>query len=337
MARVRLTDGPDAGLAWHYGDPLGEQRCLADGSAVVDLSNRQVIALRGADGLDLLNRLGSAKLAGLPVGAAASTYLLTARGRLAHYLGLVRVDLVTVLGWTEPGDGAGLVDRLNRMRFRLDASAELLPDMAVVWQGTAIPTVPQTVPRAIPQTAPQRGGVADCLGGREVFLPRPALAQVLAAGRPAGLWAYAARRIAAGHPRFGVDTDERTIPNELGVPSDEVSLDKGCYPGQEAVSKIYHRGRPRRRLVRLLLDGSEERWPNPGAAIQLGGDTIGRAGSIAYHHQLGPIGLGLIDQDSDDAVTVSVDGVAATVEPIVPRTSRPTRPSATSPGRMMTP
>jgi len=311
MTRVLLTEGADAGLAWHYGDPLGEQRALAAGVGLVDLSNRQVVALRGPAGLDLLERLGSARLGGLPVGGAAATYLLDAHGRLAHRLALVRADQTTILGWTEPGQAQRLVDHLNRVRFRLDVTAESLPDLAVVWQGAA--PADATV---------HRTGRADCLGGYELFVPRASLPGVLAAGRPAGFWAYSARRIAAGSPRFGVDTDDWTIPNELGVPSDDVAVDKGCYPGQETVAKVYNLGRPPRRLVRLLLDGSEERSVNPGAAIELGDQAIGRIGSMAYHYELGPIALGLIDQDIADDATVGVDGLAATIDPVVARQER---------------
>jgi len=307
MTAVMSPEGPDAGLTWHYGDPLGEQRALADGAGVVDLSNREVVALRGPDGLDLLNRMGSARLAELAIGQTAATYLLDAHGRLAHYLALVRLDPTTVLGWTEPGRGAGLVDYLNQRRFRLAVTAELVPALTVVWQGTP------------PADQPYRAGLADCLGGYESFVPRADLAATLAGARPAGSWAYTARRIAAGRPRFGIDTDERTIPNELGVPSDEVALDKGCYPGQEAVAKVYNLGRPPRRLVRLQLDGSEERWLDPGQPIRAGDQVVGRAGSMAYHYELGPIALGLVDQSVEDAATVTVDGLAGVIEPVVPR------------------
>ena len=77
--------------------------------------------------------------------------------------------------------------------------------------------------------------------------------------RPAGVWAYEAHRVAALRPRLGVDTDERTIPHEvgwIGGPGEgAVHLDKGCYRGQETVARVHNLGKPPRMLVLLHLDG----------------------------------------------------------------------------------
>jgi folate-binding protein YgfZ len=59
---------------------------------------------------------------------------------------------------------------------------------------------------------------------------------------PAGLWAFEALRIARGEPRLGLDTDHRTIPNEVGWIGSAVHLDKGCYRGQETVARVHTLG-----------------------------------------------------------------------------------------------
>ena len=59
-----------------------------------------------------------------------------------------------------------------------------------------------------------------------------------------GTWAWEALRIAAGICRVGVDTDERTIPNEAGLLGRAVHLEKGCYRGQETVARVHTLGRP---------------------------------------------------------------------------------------------
>src|SRR5207302_6693 len=65
--------------------------------------------------------------------------------------------------------------------------------------------------------------------------------------RPAGVWAYEAHRVAARRPRLGVDTDERTIPHEVGwiggPGAGAVHLDKGCYRGQETVARVHNLGK----------------------------------------------------------------------------------------------
>jgi folate-binding protein YgfZ len=136
-------------------------------------------------------------------------------------------------------------------------------------------------------------------------------------GKPVGIWAYTARRIAAGVARIFVDTDRRTLPNELGVPSENLAFGKGCYPGQESVAKIVNRGTPPRRLVRLHLDGSQERFVDSGTVLTSMTDpdtTVGFLGSMSYHRELGPLGLGLVNKGIDDSATLLADTVPVRIE-----------------------
>ena len=134
------------------------------------------------------------------------------------------------------------------------------------------------------------------------MVPRDQAAQwrerLIAAGvRPAGVWAYEAHRVAALRPRLGVDTDERTIPHEvgwIGGPGDgAVHLDKGCYRGQETVARVHNLGKPPRMLVLLHLDGSADR-PATGDPVLAGGRPVGRLGTVVDHVDLGPIALALL-------------------------------------------
>ena len=114
---------------------------------------------------------------------------------------------------------------------------------------------------------------------------------------PCGVWAYEAHRVAALRPRLGVDTDERTIPHEvgwIGGPGEgAVHLDKGCYRGQETVARVHNLGKPPRMLVLLHLDGSTDR-PATGDPVLAGGRTVGRLGTVVDHVDLGPIALALL-------------------------------------------
>jgi hypothetical protein len=115
--------------------------------------------------------------------------------------------------------------------------------------------------------------------------------------RAAGVWAYEAHRVAALRPRLGVDTDERTIPHEvgwIGGPGEgAVHLDKGCYRGQETVARVHNLGKPPRMLVLLHLDGSVER-PSTRDAVLAGGRAVGRLGTVVDHVDLGPVALALV-------------------------------------------
>jgi folate-binding protein YgfZ len=137
---------------------------------------------------------------------------------------------------------------------------------------------------------------------------------------PAGMWAFEALRIAARVPRFGLDTDHRTIPHEVGWIETAVHLNKGCYRGQETVARVHNLGHPPRRLVFLHLDGSVDRLPGHGDPVELAGDgaVVGFTGSAARHYELGPIGLALVKRNVPVDATLLAAGVAAAQEVIVP-------------------
>jgi hypothetical protein len=114
-----------------------------------------------------------------------------------------------------------------------------------------------------------------------------------------------------------VDTDHRTIPNEMGWIGPAVHLDKGCYRGQETVARVHTLGRPPRRLVLLHLDGTENRLPSVGAELKHAGKVVGSVGSSARHHELGPIALGLVKRNVATDAPLDVEGMPAMQEVIV--------------------
>ena len=244
---VFVADGPDAGTPWHFGDPMREQRLLEQGEAMVDLSHRGVITVTGPDRLTWLHSLTTQYLLNLAPQQGVTTLVLSPHGHIEHALYGVD-DGETFWAHTEPGAAAAAVEWLNRMRFMMRVEvADRSDAYAVVWTS-----------RTGPEDHLARAG-QDSLGGHELFVPRAQVAAVLAGSAPAGAWALEARRIAAGVPRIGVDSDHRTIPNELGLLGAAVHLEKGCYRGQETVARVHTLGRPPRRLVRLHLDGQQQR------------------------------------------------------------------------------
>jgi tRNA-modifying protein YgfZ len=154
-------------------------------------------------------------------------------------------------------------------------------------------------------------------GETEVELVPRAELSTAVSGEPCGVWAYDALRIARGEPRLGLDTDHRTIPNEVGWIGPAVHLDKGCYRGQETVARIHTLGRPPRRLVILHLDGSVDTLPAQGAAVSLDGRDVGFVGSSARHHELGPIALAVVKRNVSLDTALLADGVAASQQAVV--------------------
>lgn len=300
------TEGIDAGVPWHFGDPMREQRLLAEGTGLVDLSHRGVLSVTGPDRLAWLHSLTSQHLTDLPAGQATTALVLSPHGHVEHVLYGVD-DGDTFWAHTEPGAAAAVVAWLDRMRFMMRVEVrERTAEFAVAWHASP-PAGSTWVVRA----------GADSLGGAEVLVPRHQLPDHLA-GRPrAGIWAYEARRIAAAVPRLGLDTDHRTIPNEVGWLGVAVHLDKGCYRGQETVARVHTLGRPPRRLVRLHLDGTADALPAPGSPLELDGRGVGFVGGSARHYELGPLALGLIKRNVPEDATVVVDGIAASAETVV--------------------
>jgi hypothetical protein len=153
--------------------------------------------------------------------------------------------------------------------------------------------------------------------GADRLLPRAELASY--EGELAGIWAYEALRVAARRPRLGVDTDHRTIPNEVGWLVSAVHLDKGCYRGQETVARVFNLGRPPRRLALLHLDGSDSELPATGDAVSYDGRDIGRVGTAVRHYEEGPLALALVKRSVPDEAQLVVgepgSGIAARIDP----------------------
>ncbi|HEY3529223.1 MAG TPA: folate-binding protein [Nocardioides sp.] len=282
--------GVDAPVAAHYGSFYGEQRTLESGEGFVDLSHHDVVRISGPDRLRWLHDLTTQYFLDLPARTWAQALILSPQGHVEHaFAGIDDGEGFTAA--TEPGRVAALIDFLDRMRFmsRVEIS-DVTPELALTYRPAA---------------------------GHEL-IPREKLPTYAEAAGPAcGLWAYEALRIARGEPRLGLDTDARTIPNEVGWTGTAVHMDKGCYRGQETVARVHNLGRPPRRLTLLHLDGSENRLPAVGAELKQGEKVVGFVGTSARHHELGPIALALVKRNVPLDVQLSVDDLPAAQEVIV--------------------
>ncbi|WUS98306.1 folate-binding protein [Streptomyces sp. NBC_00708] len=301
------AEGRDEGVAAHYGDLFREQRALADGSGLVDLSHRGVVAVTGSDRLAWLHLLITQHVTELAPGRATEALILSANGHIEHALYLVD-DGETVWMHVEPGTQSDLIAYLESMKFfyRVEV-ADRTEDFAVVY-----------LPAGSIAEVPEGVVVRETPHGRDLFLPRAGLEEYAAAHGPlAGVLAHEALRVEAHRPRLGFETDHRTIPHELGLIGIAVHLQKGCYRGQETVARVHNLGKPPRRLVFLHLDGSEVHLPGPGTPVRLAADgpegrQLGFVTTSARHHELGPIALALVKRNvAVDAELLAGDTAAA--------------------------
>lgn len=306
------AEGQDEGVAAHYGDPFREQRALAAGTGLVDLSHRGVVAVTGDDRLSWLHLLLTQHVSELPPGQAADALILSANGHIEHALYLVD-DGHTVWAHVEPGTREALLAYLESMKFfyRVEI-ADRTEDFAVVH-----------LPAGSLAKAPDGVVVRETAHGRDLFLPRGELAAYAEEnGPPVGVLAYEALRVEAHRPRLGFETDHRTIPHEIGLIGSAVHLQKGCYRGQETVARVHNLGKPPRRLVFLHLDGSEVHLPPHGAPVRLASDgpegrQLGFVTTAVRHYELGPIALALVKRNVPVDAPLLADGTAAAQETVV--------------------
>ena len=302
----------------------------------MDRSHRAVLILTGADRQTWLHSISTQHVSELPEGASTQNLSLDGQGRVEEHWIQTELGGTTYLD-TEPWRGEPLLEYLRKMVFWSDVTPGTA-DMAVLSllgprladQAVLDVARPGRTARRADRGSGGRRRLCAADARRpagqielDLVVPRDQSAdwqnRLAQAGvRPAGVWAYEAHRVAALRPRLGVDTDERTIPHEvgwIGGPGEgAVHLDKGCYRGQETVARVHNLGRPPRMLVLLHLDGSVER-PSTGDAVLAGGRAVGRLGTVVEHVDLGPVALALLKRGlpADTELATGPQGSVAAV------------------------
>jgi folate-binding protein YgfZ len=231
----------------------------------------------GADAGTFLDGLITCDIDKVSPGAARLGALLTPQGKILF-------DFL-VFFTPEPDGGywldvakpqaADLAKRLGFYKLRAKVVVEDWSDRLVVVAGWGDAPPPAT---AQVSTDPR---LAE-LGWRAV-LPAPEAAELAVGG---GEEAYHAHRISLGVPEGGKDFPfGDTFPHEALMDQlAGVDFDKGCYVGQEVVSRMQHRGTARTRIVPVAYpDGAAVA---PGEDVTAGEKTLGKTGSVAGGHGL---------------------------------------------------
>lgn len=299
MEYALVETGPDKGAIWHFGDPVREQRALLSGTGWADLSHLEILSISGKDRLTWLHSLTTQFLENLAPGQWISALVLDPQGHIEYQFNLVD-DGETSFLVLDPGYAEPLLAYLTKMKFMLDVNPQIAHDFVIF-------------------RAP---GKATDIGGPFALVPRNEVEEMKKSfqltSQQVGVWALEAERISAGRARVGVDTDHKSIPNELGFLNGSVHMNKGCYRGQETVAKIANLGNPPRRLVMLHLDGSVVDVPASGSDVERDGARVGFMGSVARHHELGNIALAVIKRNTPTEAELIVANIPAIQEVIVP-------------------
>lgn len=241
------------------------------------LPDRGVVKVAGEPARTLLNGLVTADISQVTPGSPRYAALLTPQGKIV-------VDFIVAEAPTQDGGGffldcprdlaVDLVKKLNFYKLRAKVLAEDLSEVLgvlAVWDGNGSASYGLTYPD------PRLPGL-----GRRVMLP-PHLAREAASALGADLVdvaAYEAHRIAHGVPRGGADFGYGdAFPHEADMDQlGGVDFAKGCYVGQEVVSRMEHRGIARNRVVPIAASGIA---PGAGLAVMAGERQVGTTGSSA--------------------------------------------------------
>jgi folate-binding protein YgfZ len=229
-----------------------------------DLSAWRKVEVTGADALDWLNDLVSADVGALSPGTSRRSLLLSPTGRIRAEFTAARLDsdrMLLIQDPEQPSPIDGLLDRytLSSDVTLTDRTAELqlfaFPDLQAPLDGSeGIWLQPSVL-----------GPGLDLITGSPQTV---STTEEIVKLQPDAL---ETARILQGTPRFGVDVTEDDLPQEAGLGS-EVSFEKGCYLGQEAVAKVQNLGHPRRVLLRI--EAHDE--VSAGDAVFSSGQEVGR-------------------------------------------------------------
>jgi folate-binding protein YgfZ len=278
---ARFATVNDSEVVEDYGDTAAEHRALSESAGVLDLSFRGRLCLTGKDRARFLHGQVTNDIARLKPGQGCYAALITAKGKMQSDLCVYCLEEELLLDF-EPGLARRVSDRLEKYVIADDVQivdAEAGYGLLSV-QGPAAETVVRALGLAeqVPATAYGFVKIGDAAGeillvnharlgtsGFDLFVPAVALdgiAEKLTAapatpGRACGWRAFETARIEAGIPRFGVDMDESNIPLEAELEERAVSFNKGCYIGQEVISRIRTYGHVAKALRRLVLGGTE--------------------------------------------------------------------------------
>jgi folate-binding protein YgfZ len=305
-----------------------EYATLTKRCGLVDRCERGKLALTGRDAVEFLNGQVTNELLGLKPGEGCYAAFLTHKGKM---LGDLRILALGKDATSEPDELLldtervalqALFDMIRRfkMGYEVELHKRTLESSLLSLIG---PSCAETAVSAfeldgasLPRRENEHVSVSlarrpmrlirtdlgfDVLGDSEALEPlRGALENAGAVSVSESAAEIA--RVERGRPRYGIDLDESTIPQEAGLNERAVSFTKGCYVGQETVARLHYRGKPNRHLRGLRLSEPTE----PGVELRLGERPVGHLTSSVISPALGPIGLALVRREAEPGTHVAI-------------------------------
>jgi folate-binding protein YgfZ len=279
------------------------------------LPDRGVVKVAGGDAAKFLDGLVTADLDKVTAGHARYAALLTPQGKIIADFIVVKADEDNHYFLDCPRALAPtLVQRLNFYKLRAKVIVEDLSEtlgVMAIWDGAGTngPGLSYADPRlpALGLRCMMSAHIAGKAAAAELGATLVEAAD------------YEAHRIALGVPRGGDDfLYNDAFPHEADMDQlSGVDFDKGCFVGQEVVSRMEHRGTARTRVVPVAFDGPP---PEAGVSVMAGDSTLGKMGSGSVGRGLATLRLDRVAEAMAKATPMIAGGV--TIRPIKPGWAR---------------
>ena len=297
-----------------------DYRALHESAGFLERDDIGRLRLRGADRRSYLHGILTNDIEALAAGAGTYAALLTPQGRMITDMHVYELGGETLV--TLPASlAAATRDRLDQFVFSEDVQVEDATGVTVQF-GVYGPAAADVVARL--SLAPAAMVVASRDFGVEGFEVVALRDQRIELGRQlaeSGALPIAAAtadvvRVEAGIPKFLVDMTSETIPLEAGIEGRAISMTKGCYPGQEVIIRVLHRGggRVAKKLVGVVFKTGPA-LPAVGEKVKSGDREIGALTSVVMSPRLSrPIALGYVHRDFvEPGTAVNVGPIAAEI------------------------
>jgi tRNA-modifying protein YgfZ len=305
--------------------PVG-YRAAIESAAVFERPGRGKIAVAGSDRRTYLHAMLTNDIGVLEAGTGCYAAYLTPQGRIVADMRVLELGDLVLLDLDESVAQA-VLQKLDQFVFSEDVQ---LGDLGAAFAKLSV--AGPAAARVVAGTLAADGGPAeadlaawpefrnarasfrgqtvlvvasrDLTGsGFDLYIERVRLGElhsalVQAGAVPGDQDAAELLRVESGRPAFGVDMDAETLPLEAGIEGRAISFTKGCYPGQEVVIRVLHRGQGRvaRKLAGLRVVGDVV--PGRGDSVHAGDREAGRVTSAAWSPRAGcAIALAMLHRD----------------------------------------
>ena len=299
---------------------------LRDSAGVINLSSRGRLCVIGPDRLRFLNGQVTNNVKELKPGEGCYAALVNAKGRVQSDLNIYCLPEELLLDF-EPGLAAIVTQRLEKYVIAddvrvVDVSANFgMLTIQGLKSGDVIKAVGLTTPVKAFDWTKASDNEIYCMNhargtavGFDIFVPTGAMAEVherllraaeKAGGGASSFEAIETIRIEAGIPRFGVDMDDSNLAPEAGIEARAISYSKGCYIGQEVISRIRAYGQVAKSLRGLRLQSELPSLPQRHDKLFRDGKEVGYVTSATRSPKFGAtIALGYIRREHNAAGNV---------------------------------